>query len=201
MKISYIIKTFLIIISFSSISTYASEFTDKDEAWYFSIHSGQMTFDDTSDIFLADFSMDDSYLAGFSLGKELYYLNPDFTLDLEAQFFKHFENQDHEEYNLLAMLKWKNLNWFGNIKSSFAIGNGISYASEIPTRELQVQGSDGSNDLLNYVVIDKSFQIPNYDNYEISFRYHHRSGVLGLYDNAREGSTAFLVGVRYKFNY
>ena len=179
--------------------SYASQFVDEKEGWYVGLHSGQMTFDDTSDIFLADFGLDDSYLTGVSFGKEVYEISKNITLDFESQFFKHFEGQSHEEYNLVAILKVKNLALLGNISSSLSIGNGVSFASEVPSEELRIQGADGSNDMLNYIMAEKAFKIPN-QNYEISFRYHHRSGVFGLYGGAREASTAFLVGIKYNFD-
>jgi hypothetical protein len=201
MKIDNLTKVFCIIFTLAIIAMpFPSLANNKNSGWYATIHAGEMTFDDTSEIFIGNFSMDESYLAGVGIGKEIYEIKKDFTLDLEAQFFKHFKDQDHEEYNLVPILKWKNLNWLGDINSSFSIGNGISYASEIPKRELAVQGADGSNDLLNYVMMEKSIKIPSSDNYEFSLRYHHRSGMFGLYDNAREASTAFLLGIKYNFD-
>lgn len=202
------IKTFLLLlplILFPVLHISAHEAQSRNnfwtDGWSVTGFGGQMTFDDTSDIFIGDFNMDDSYFAGLAVGKELFPLTDSIYFETELQAVQHFGDQDHQEFNLVyLMVRFNDLFWDDYIDSSFAIGNGISYASEVPAMELLEQGADGSHDVLNYVLAELTFSIPNQNNWHFTLRYHHRSGMFELYgEGVREASTGFAAGLKFNF--
>jgi hypothetical protein len=94
--------------------------------------------------------------------------------------------------------RWANLPWNHYITTSFAIGEGISYATSVPT--LESNGNDNSKRLLNYLVFEATFASPRSPRLQFVARIHHRSGAYGLYHAGNTGSNDVGLGIRYLFD-
>jgi hypothetical protein len=114
---------------------------------------------------------------------------------VEGQLTKHWGIQDNWEANLLAIYRWKKFPWSSFMRTSAAIGNGISIASEVPPIENQSTYT-GSSQVLNYLLLETTFGAPA-ANWDFTLRIHHRSGIMGAVNNVIGGSNVVGVGLRF----
>lgn len=117
----------------------------------------------------------------------------------EGQVVKHSGDQDHWEYNALALHRWTHLEWLQPLRSSVAIGNGLSWATEIPSLEESSRTNRNATQLLYYLLLEVTIGLPYLENTDLVGRIHHRSGVLGLFDNVHGGSNIISLGFRHEF--
>lgn len=117
--------------------------------------------------------------------------------EVEGQIAKHSGIQDNMEYNLLGAVRWHRLPWSETLKSTAAIGLGVSYASEIPRAEATLINK-GSEKMLAYWHLELTLGPPRSD-WQASLRLHHRSKAYGLFGD-RGGSNAVTLGVRHDFD-
>lgn len=117
--------------------------------------------------------------------------------EYELQMAKHSLKQEHTEINALILHRWLfNVN---NHQLSLALGDGISYASNVPKLERTLETDSNATQALNYILLEASMQpLPVYQTHLI-FRIHHRSGIFGLIDNVDGGSNHLGFGVRFEF--
>jgi hypothetical protein len=94
--------------------------------------------------------------------------------------------------------RWANFPWNQYLNTSFALGEGISYTSSIPT--LEKKSSEDTKRLLNYMLIEFTFAVPQYPLLQLMFRVHHRSGAFGLYRAGNTGSNDIGLGIKYLFD-
>ena len=165
--------------------------------WFVSLYGAQVTDSDERDIitFKADYK--DSYFGAFVVGKEFWTYKDHIGMEAEGQIVKHWELQDHFEFNALLVIRWLPFPWDDYVDTSFALGNGISYATETP--EIEEQAHDDVSKSLHYFMLELSFLVPNQARWSVIFRLHHRSGVFGLYNGVWGASNALGAGVRYAF--
>lgn len=117
----------------------------------------------------------------------------------EAQVGKHFGLQDHWELNGLALLRWNQYPWSNYVRTSFAVGDGLSWASSVPTLELASHTNEGATPLLNYLLIELTFGAPKILDWDFVFRIHHRSGIFGTFNGVDGGSNVIGLGLKYRF--
>lgn len=102
------------------------------------------------------------------------------------------------EFDPYLAFRWANFPWNTYVSTSLAIGEGISYASSIPS--LEGKSSDNTKRLLNYLMLEATFAVPKYPQLQLVTRIHHRSGAYGLYHAGNTGSNDLGLGIRYLFN-
>jgi hypothetical protein len=165
--------------------------------WFLSIYGGQVADNNEWEIltFRPDFV--DSYITAFVVGKELWSYKDYVLLEAEGQVVKHSGKQDHEEFNAVLVLRWLPFPWDDYIDTSFAIGDGISYATEDP--EIEEDKLDETSKVLNYLMVELTFGVPKLPHWSVFARLHHRSGIFGLIDGVSGGLNAVGGGVRYSF--
>ena len=116
----------------------------------------------------------------------------------ELQVARHFGDQDHWETNALLILRWTAFPW--DWRTSLALGEGVSWASEVPALEDELLAAEGgSTRFLNYLLIELTTGLPFTERWNLVGRIHHRSGVFGLYDDVEEGSNFLTLGLRFEF--
>jgi hypothetical protein len=111
-------------------------------------------------------------------------------------------NGSHEavifEFEPYIAFRWANFPWNHYINTSFALGEGVSYASSIPA--LESRDNENTKRLLNYMLVEASFAAPAYPRLQLVARIHHRSGAYGLYHAGNTGSNDIGLGIRYLFD-
>lgn len=83
-----------------------------------------------------------SYILVTALARELWRFKDWFGFELEGQVVRHFDEMNHWEFNSLLVARWRLFPWDKYLDTSFAIGDGISYATEVPEIEekrMQIQ--------------------------------------------------------------
>ena len=102
------------------------------------------------------------------------------------------------EFDPYVAFRWANLPWNNYVTTSLAVGEGISYASSVPS--IEKRKNQNTKRLLNYLMLEATFALPNYPQLQLVARIHHRSGAFGLYHAGNSGSNVIGLGVRYLFD-
>lgn len=102
------------------------------------------------------------------------------------------------EFNPYIWWRWANFPWNHYLTTSLAIGEGISYASQVP--DVEIRNNTNTRRLLNYLMLEATFALPRYPELILVARIHHRSGAYGLYKAGNTGSNNIGLGIRYQFD-
>jgi hypothetical protein len=139
----------------------------------------------------------DSYLLTAAVSRQ-YASRYDGALAIEAegQIVRHFGDQTHWEFNAVPIvLRWNRFPWSGHVASSAAFGLGLSYATEMPPVEVELEGE--SSQWLVYWVMELTAG-PVDARWAVSLRLHHRSVAYGLMGE-EGGMNAVGLGLRLRF--
>ena len=136
--------------------------------------------------------------ATVAVGKKIGNLFDRIDFELEGQIAKHFAGQHHWEFNALVVARWLRFPWNDTVKTSFAIGEGLSLATETSVFEEKYHGEE-TNTFLNYLMFEFDFALPHNPRWSLVTRLHHRSGVYGLFNGVDGASNALGLGIRYHF--
>ena len=102
------------------------------------------------------------------------------------------------EFDPYIIFRFANWPWNHYVSTSFAIAEGVSYVTAIPT--LEKKDNDDTKRLLNYLMLEATLASPRYPRLEFVIRIHHRSGAYGLYRAGNTGSNDIGLGMRYLFD-
>ena len=122
--------------------------------------------------------------------------------ELEGQIVRHSGLQQHWEINLVPTVRWMNTPWDHVVDTRFAIGWGLSWASQEPPiepRQEEEVGQGDSTQLLSYNVLEIEFMSPDGGDWSGFVRLHHRSGVRGVFGGVKGGSNFLGAGIRRYF--
>ena len=119
-----------------------------------------------------------------------------FALEVEASCSLYSESIKNTSFQGAGLLRWLATPWNKVIKSSLAIGVGLSYALSPPEIELQVLPR--TSRLLMHVILEYAADLDKSSSWQGLFRIHHRSGAYGLFDGVVGGSDYLCLGIRYK---
>ncbi len=111
--------------------------------------------------------------------------------EFDTSLYRHFGEQFHWEITAAIMLRY----YIFKNRLSFALGDGFSYASDIP--DLERRRHIHTSQLLNLVLLELAYDLNQSG--ALAVRWHHRSGMWGLFNGVEGGSNSVQLGVRYKF--
>ena len=175
--------------------------------WAITAWGGQMIDSNFGDTFLFNGRMRPEYLLGVSMQKRIWRAGP-LQLELEADLFAHqaYEqqggpfNQTIPNANTPAQTFGEGILGIGArlwVQPWLSLGfvEGISYNSAVSNYERTYR--ENYANLLNYLAFELEASVSP----ELSMvgRIHHRSGAFGTYSGVKEGSNAYLVGLRYRW--
>ena len=170
-----------------------------NDQWFASYYVGQYSDTAFNEIIRFNTELESSFVHVVSVGKELGVFNNIIQYELEAQISKHTGDQDHEEINGAFTLRWLPFLWDDYLDTSFAFGNGFSYATEDPPLEIRDSDDDETSKWLYYFLVEMAFVIPKSPSWDLFMRIHHRSSVFGAINNIMAGSNFVGLGLRYRF--
>jgi len=166
--------------------------------WYGAVYHAVLAGPGIEDAILFSAEFDTSYqFSALAIGKRFYEYSENLVLELEGQVVKHFGDQTHIEWNGVFILRWMTFPWDQYVNTTFAFGEGLSYASKTPNIE-QLHNENVSH-LLNYLLIELTVEIPQMPNFSFITRVHHRSGAYGLFHGVKGASNGVGLGIRYDF--
>ena len=139
----------------------------------------------------------DAYLVAGAISRPYaFYRDGALSLEAEGQVVYNFGDQDHWEFNVVPIVvRWHKFPWNHRVESSAAFGLGLSYATELPEVEVEIEGE--SQQLLIYWVMELTAGPPR-SPWAVSLRLHHRSVAWGLMAD-EGGMNAVGLGVRWRF--
>ena len=123
-------------------------------------------------------------------------------IDVEPEFGigKRFGDVSAVEIWGSLYFRWTYFPWNDYLKTTIGVNTGLNYATKIEVKERQrsAPGHRGSNVLHNFSP-EMTFALPEIPNYEMVFRYHHRSGIYGAINGVYGGIQFATMGLRYRF--
>lgn len=187
-------QALIIVLSLLSSLAYGAEPSD----WSMTVYGGHYTDDSLRFDILSNspIAFEDSYMGAVAVTHIFSRPDPAYQWELEGQLAKHWGEQNNWEYNLLVTYRWNRFPWNSILRTTAAIGNGISYASEVPSIE-DNSTYTGSSRLLDYLLLETTFAPPMVDDWALVMRIHHRSGMMGAIDGVIGGSNVICVGLRF----
>lgn len=157
------------------------------------LFGGAMTDNKWEDIFRpGKIDFRDTTLLGIAASRRIWDFEETLSMEIEGQVVRYFGDQDNWEFNLPLVVRWHVFPWDKWIDTSFALGIGPSYASEIPREEVTREGSSAR--WLVYWLAELEFGLPS-SLWRGIFRLHHRSGAYGIVAD-EGGSNSLTVGLR-----
>jgi len=197
-KLQHLFLILLFSVTDVSADSGEGEYSPKDFKWGLSVYGGILFQDSLDEITKGTPKIrEHSYILAVALAKEIWRFRDLFGFELEGQTVKHFDEMNHWEFNGLLVARWRLFPWDKYLDTSFAIGDGISYATEVP--EIEEEKDSDAGKWLNYLMFELTFGLPQYQKWDVLFRIHHRSSVRGLIGARDAGSNFFCAGIRYNF--
>lgn len=127
------------------------------------------------------------------------YLWADFTVAFNATYQNDTVGPIYE-FNPYVYLTWSRFPWRKYLYTGLSIGEGVSYATDIPAKEIDTtEHGENAHRFINYLMFQAAFGLPQFPNFQVAYYIYHRSTVFGLYNSSNAGSTAIGIGIRYKF--
>ena len=118
---------------------------------------------------------DGNYVVVVALAREVYQYKQWVSVEIEGQVGKHFGTDvEHFEFVGLIIGRWHPFPWDKYIETSFAIGSGLSYNSDVS--QIELEEDEDAQRLLGYLTCELKFGLPQYSRWNLMFRIHHRSG-------------------------
>lgn len=173
-----------------NVTTDVAAIPDERVQWRATLWGGSMTDNGLGETLTArNLVFRDSGFLGLGFSRTLAGGNS-IKLEGEIQVLQHVGYQDHLEGTAALGLRWEMSPSF-----SFAIIEGVSYATALP--EIEAENNRRESQFLNYLAFEVEYTYQ--PGWALAGRLHHRSGAGGLYGNAFGGSNAYLFGIRHRF--
>ena len=169
--------------------------------FHVSVYGGQAAKERMLDILtLSNTGFLDSYLVAVAPGY-VHGRGRHIRREIEGQVVYHWGEQNHWEFNAAYLLRWMTFPWDHRIDTRFAVGAGVSWATEIPFIEPRAKelGEEESAQWLGYVAVEIELAPPGESAWSGFIRLHHRSDAFGLFHDKRGGSNFITLGTRYHF--
>lgn len=99
------------------------------------------------------------------------------------------------------MARWENFPWNQYLTTTFMVGDGISYTTDLLQREIEDAPRHGSKAtrLLNVLMLEATVALPSHPEWQLVGRIHHRCNAWGAFAPGKLSSNAVGIGVRYQF--
>jgi hypothetical protein len=126
-------------------------------------------------------------------------LGEHFTLEGEIGASARFGDEALGEAWTGLYIRYDGFPWNDNLYTTIAVNTGLSLLTEESDFERGRDENDKNSVLLHYMGPEITFSDPHNKDLELLVRFHHRSGVFGLFDGVISGSTFISSGVRVRF--
>jgi hypothetical protein len=167
--------------------------------WSATLYGAVLLKGNLSDASLLNSGFEDSYLTALAVTRKMASYGDKIDLELEGQVVKHFRGQEHWEFNGLGAARWLPFPWDQYLDTSFAMGAGLSLATEPPEVEEERRGDGQTQEVLTYLMLELELALPAYQRWSCVTRIHHRSGAFGLFNGVTGASNAWGFGIKYRF--
>ena len=160
------------------------------------LYAGQATRNTIDDIATGSLDREDTYLAALGYGQELHRFNDNLGLEAEGSLVQYIGGQHNHEINGGLMARWHTFPWNNKLRTTAAIGLGLSHAFGSDSRfERRLSGTTART--LTYLPIELTAAKPG-STWEGVARIHHRSTAYGTF-NEEGGANHLTFGLRKRF--
>jgi hypothetical protein len=164
--------------------------------WFFTLYAGPHAQPDLEHVLLFDMSIeDDTYIAVAALAREFWRYEDYISFEAEGQLGKFFGKEHQGQINALVIARWLKFPWDKYVDTSFAVGEGLSYNTEVS--QIEKDDDEDAGRWLNYLMFELTLGLPRYPRWNFVYRVHHRSSVRGLIGAG--GSNYPTIGFKYAF--
>jgi len=168
----------------------------KRHKWFLTVYGGAHAQDDIGDVFSFNAKFEDNdYLAVAALAREFWHYKKFISFEGEGQIGKHFNNDTFWEFNGLIVGRWHAFPWNKYVDTSFAVGDGLSFYTEVS--KVEKEDDEDAQKTLNYLMFELALGLPQYPRWDMVVRIHHRSSIFGLYGAG--GSNYVCGGIKFSF--
>ena len=167
----------------------------------FTIYGGQVYSSNFTETFYNPGGIDfeDTGLVALAFSARLMKWDWGLSFEVEGNVAKRFGNENYWEFNAALVARWSNFPWNDFVYTTIGIPFfGPSYSTEISEVQRDKNGGDGSH-WLNFFAPEITFSPPDNPNIALVVRFHHNSGMFGVYNGVSGGSAAVTAGVRFRF--
>jgi len=215
-RIVLIICCLLCTVPSLSVADKNTTTSQSDSQWAVAGYVGRMTAVSLKRALAFDWTWGDAYLLSaevnytpdpenifrrlFAHFKLIFEVSVNVTVQIERNSLPMEKNKSLVEFNPFINVRWTHFPWNRFLKTSFTVGEGLSYATHNPFQEVRdPKKAANARRLLNYLMFEVGFSLPKKPQWELFFRIHHRSGAFGSFCPGIVGSTAVGLGLRYRF--
>jgi hypothetical protein len=146
-----------------------------------------------------DSFFNDEHFIGLEVGRKILTFNRSFGIEAIGQARQHFGSASYLALETALAIRWNLFTNSNFLNVSLAVGEGISYVSDLPEVEASRPSSFAKSNFLNYLLIESVVSLPKNPDWSLVFRLNHRSGVFGIFNGATDGSNNLAIGIRRKF--
>jgi len=199
-RIRWFLVLLLTLITLTASDAWAQDDQKENDAerykWFLTAYAGAHAQDDINDVvtFQPKFE-DNAYIGVVALAREIGHYKKYLSFELEGQVAKHFNKDTHWEFVGALIGRWNYFPWDKYVDTSLAIGDGISYYTDVS--EVEKDDDDDAQRALNYLLVEVALGLPEYPKWDLVFRIHHRSSVFGLVGAG--GSNFVGAGIKFGF--
>ena len=175
-----------------------------------SVHFGLLTTQAFSELYAGPHQFVNADMVALSLSRELFSVGDLFNVrqlrplkfEIEGTTALHWGtwHSDHVfvEFAASFNIRWHQFPWNKYVLTTAGFGEGVSFATEKPSYETEINNM--TSQWLNFLMFDMTFALPDYPNWALQLRLHHRSGIFGLINNISGGANFFTAGLKYTFD-
>jgi hypothetical protein len=165
---------------------------------FLTVYTGVAVQEDIGDVFALRSKLEDSaYVGVVALAHQFWHYEKYISLEVEGQIGKHFNTDDQWEFVGLIIARWHEFPWNDYVNTSVAVGEGISYYTEVSN--VEKKDEENAQNALNYLMFELALGLPQYPKWDLVLRIHHRSSVFGLVGPSGSGSNFICGGIKYRF--
>jgi len=195
----FLLFIFTLLIGLGSNARADEDLNEDDKKrpkWFLTVYGGAHAQDDIEDVFSFRAKFEDNdYIAVAALAREFWHYKNFISFEVEGQIGKHFNNDTFWEFNGLIIGRWHAFPWDKYVDTSFAVGDGLSYYTEVS--KVEKEDDEDAQKTLNYLMFELALGLPQYPRWGLVVRIHHRSSIFGLYGAG--GSNYVCGGIKFSF--
>lgn len=170
----------------------------KDGRWWVTVFAGAVAKNELSTIvFQLDPDFGESYVAGFSLGKEFGAITDSLRLEWMATTAVVFGTEDYVDLRFEVGARWIRFPWNDTVFTTVGAFVGPSWISKRSIYEDEEKNE--WRHLKNGLSIEFTFAHPEQPGTALVARLHHRSSIFGLIPDAGTPSDFLTLGVKKRF--
>jgi hypothetical protein len=148
--------------------------------------------------FTWDYATDDHFL-GLTLSRYAATVLGRVDVEPEVGLGRRFGRQSVTEGWLAVFFRYRGFPWDETLLTSVAVSTGLNIASRYSSVEIERTGETSGYRVMHYFSPEITLALPSRPDTELMFRFHHRSGAYGLFNDVGGGAHYGSVGIRLRF--